>query len=123
MTETWFARWRRNFFAGLAAILPAVLSIAIVVWLFGTVRNFTDNVLFFVPRKWTHADGGSGPLLWYCSLLGALARYYAGKQLIALFDRLLLHIPLLNKIYSTIKQVNEAFSSGKKSSFSSEARR
>ncbi len=129
MTDTWFAHWRRNFFAGLAVILPAVVSIAIVVWLFGTVTNFTDRVLFFLPRRWTHAEGGTGSLLWYCSLLallvvivlisllGALARYYVGKQLIGLFDQLLLRIPLLNKIYSTIKQVNEAFSSGKKSSF------
>jgi uncharacterized membrane protein len=33
-------------------------------------------------------------------------------------DRLLLHIPLLNKIYATVKQVNEAFSPSNKSSFS-----
>ena len=129
MTDTWFAHWRRNFFAGLAVILPAVVSIAIVVWLFGTVTVFTDRVLFFLPRRWTHAEGGTGSLLWYCSLLalvvvivlisllGALARYYVGRQLIALFDHLLMRIPLLNKIYGTIKQVNAAFSSGKKSSF------
>jgi uncharacterized membrane protein len=32
-------------------------------------------------------------------------------------DLVLLRVPLLNKIYGTIKQVNEAFTSGKKSSF------
>jgi uncharacterized membrane protein len=51
------------------------------------------------------------------SLLGSLARYYLGKKLIALVDRALLRVPLLNKIYGTIKQVNEAFSSSSRSSF------
>jgi len=51
------------------------------------------------------------------TILGLLTRYYIGKRLIALMDTVMLRVPLLNKIYSTIKQVNEAFSSGKKSSF------
>ena len=51
------------------------------------------------------------------SVVGLLARYYVGKRLIAWLDSTLLRVPLLNKIYTTIKQVNEAFSSGKKSSF------
>ena len=32
-------------------------------------------------------------------------------------DTAMLRVPLLNKIYGTIKQVNEAFSSGKKTAF------
>ena len=51
------------------------------------------------------------------TILGLLTRYYIGKRLIALMDTVMLRVPLLNKVYSTIKQVNEAFSSGKKSSF------
>jgi len=37
--------------------------------------------------------------------------------MINLVENVLLRVPLLNKIYSTIKQVNEAFSVGKKSAF------
>src|SRR5207245_2416146 len=40
-----------------------------------------------------------------------------GRKVIQLVDRALLHIPLLNKIYGTLKQVNEAFVSSNKSSF------
>jgi uncharacterized membrane protein len=121
--------WRTNFLAGLAVILPAVISVAVVVWLFGTVSNITDTLLFFLPRRWTHQTGGSGPVYWYWSLVallvavllitlvGRLARNYLGRQLIHWLDTLLLSIPLLNKIYSTLKQVNDAFSSNKKSSF------
>ena len=124
-----FARWRANFVTGLAIVLPAVASIAVVVWLFGTVANITDTLLVFLPKEWTHRDGGTGAMHWYwslCALLltvlliglvGGLARYYIGKKLIALVDLVLLRVPLLNKIYGAIKQVNEAFSPSNKSSF------
>jgi uncharacterized membrane protein len=122
-------RWRANFLTGLAVVLPAVISIAIFRWLFGTVSNVTDTLLFFVPRVWTHAGDGEGPLWWYWSLLalvlglvlvtiaGRFARNYLGRQMIRTVDRLMFQVPLLNKIYGTVKQVNEAFSTGKKSSF------
>jgi uncharacterized membrane protein len=45
-----FGSWRTIFLAGLAVVLPAVISIAVVVWLFGTVANITDTLLFFLPR-------------------------------------------------------------------------
>src|ERR1043166_2531953 len=124
-----YLRWRANFFTGLAIVLPAVISIAVVVWLFGTVSNITDTLLIFLPKPWTHKDNGAGAMNWYWSLfalllavllvglVGSLARYYFGKKLIELVDLALLHVPLLNKIYSTIKQVNAAFSPSSKSSF------
>ncbi len=123
------ARGRANFFAGLAVVLPAVISLAVVFWLFRNVANITDLLLFFVPRRITRHGDGAGPMYWYWSVvafllaivlisaIGRLARHYVGKRLIALVDTVMLRVPLLNKVYSTIKQVNEAFSSGKKSSF------
>jgi len=49
------------------------------------------------------------------SMVGRLTRYYIGKKIIQLLDQGLLRVPLLNKIYVTIKQVNEAFTSNKSS--------
>jgi uncharacterized membrane protein len=124
-----FARWRRSFLAGLAVVLPGVITLAIVKWLFGTISSFTDSLLFFLPSTITHEDNGLGPVHWYWSVLalavaavmvtiiGVLARYYIGKRMIDLADSLMLRVPVLNKIYGTIKQVDQAFSSGKKSSF------
>jgi uncharacterized membrane protein len=122
-------RWRANFFAGLAVVMPIVVSVAIVVWLFGTVSNITDALLYPFPSAWTHHQGGLGPVKTHwslvafimaivlISLLGALARHYLGRKLIEMVDLVLLRVPLLNKIYGTIKQVNEAFSSNKRSAF------
>ena len=122
-------RWRANFLTGLAVVLPAVISLAVVKWLFGTVSSITDMLLIFVPKTLTHERNGEGPMYWNWSLvalvlaviligvIGLLTRYYLGKELIRWVDVTLLRVPLLNKIYGAIKQVNDAFSSGGKSSF------
>ena len=129
MKKSLLARWQANFWAGLVTVLPAVISVAVLVWLFKNVANLTDTLLLFLPHKLTHQDGGNGPLYWYWSLValllaifligavGVLARYYFGKQLIEWVDSALLRIPLLNKVYGTMKQVNDAFSTGSKTSF------
>lgn len=122
------ARWQANFYTGLAIILPAVISLAIIKWLFGTIANITDPLLFFLPKTWTHAPDGGGMYWWWSlfalllavlliSLIGRLARNFIGEKMIQMLDLFLLRVPLLNKIYGAIKQVNEAFISGNKSSF------
>jgi len=127
-------RWQANFYTGLAIILPVVISLGIMKWLFGTVANITDLLLFFlhwlpIDRNWIYVDGKDGQMLIHWSLLalclavglitltGRLARHFLGKKLIQLMDYIMLKVPLLNKIYGTLKQVNEAFTSSKKSSF------
>jgi uncharacterized membrane protein len=124
-----FASWQANFWAGLAIVLPAVISLAVLRWLFGTVANITDTLLIFLPTKLTHHDAGNGPMYWYWSLValvlaifligtvGLLARNYFGRKIIEWVDSALLRIPLLNKIYGATKQVNDAFSSGSKTAF------
>jgi uncharacterized membrane protein len=131
--KTLFARWRASFFTGLFIVLPGVVTLAVVKWFFGTVSSFTDALLFFLKYfldpKIIYVNGESGPMFWYWSALalllgvaivstiGGMTRYYMGKRLIAWADNLMLRVPILNKIYGTIKQVDEAFTSGKKSSF------
>jgi uncharacterized membrane protein len=46
-----------------------------------------------------------------------LTRYYIGKKLVQLMDYILLNVPLLGKIYGTVKQVNQAFAGENKSNF------
>ena len=133
MKKSFFVRSRASFLTGLAITLPAIISIAAVKWLFGTVSSFTDTLLFFLKYcaldpKYVYVNGQSGAMFWYWSLLalllavvlistvGVLARYYIGKRLIEWLDTAMMNVPLLNKFYGAIKQVNEAFS-GNKNSF------
>ena len=129
MKNSLFTRWQANFWAGLAIVLPAVISVAVLAWLFGTVANVTDTLLIFLPRGLTHRDQGNGTMYWYWSLValilavfligfvGLLARNYFGKRIIEWVDSALLRVPLLNKIYGATKQVNDAFSSSNKTAF------
>ena len=113
---------------GLAVILPTVITLGIIKWLFGTVASFTDLLLIFLPQSWTH-DPVTGRMYWYyslaafllavviVSLIGLLTRYYIGKQMIAWLDGMMYRVPLLNKIYGAIKQINDSFGASSKHSF------
>jgi len=130
--KSFFGHWRSSFLTGLAVTLPALLTLAAVKWLIGTISSMTDLLLFFLPRSLTHeslvnANDGKGPMYWYwsleafilavvlISLVGVLARNYIGKKIIDWTDRVLMRVPFLNKIYSAIKQVNDAFAGNKHS--------
>jgi uncharacterized membrane protein len=133
VTDNHFINWRRNFFAGLAIILPGVISLWVIIWLFFTISKITDTLLIFMPVTVTHQDSslgpGTGPLHWYWSLValllaivlitlvGVLTRNYIGHQFLEWIDSTLLRVPLFNKIYGTTKQVNDAFASSNKTSF------
>lgn len=133
---TLLGRTRRNFFTGLAVVLPVIISIGVALWLFNQAVAVSDILLYpfrFVPGLelsdiWK--DGVSGSELYFgwkvvaileavilTGLLGFLTRYYIGKKLVQLMDYVLMNVPLLGKIYGTVKQVNQAFTSEKKSSF------
>jgi uncharacterized membrane protein len=121
---------RANFFAGLALVLPGVISVAVLLWIFRNVSNLTDTLLFFLPERWTHQplpNGQLGPMQWYWSLValalaillvclaGRYGRNYFGRKAMEWIENAILRVPLLNKIYSTVKQVNASFSSNKTS--------
>ena len=130
--KSFFARWRSSFLTGLAVTLPALLTLAALKWLIGTISGVTDLLLFFLPKTLTHEGliyphDGKGEMHGYWSLValalavvlisvvGVLARYYIGKKIIEWTDRVLMRVPLLNKFYSAIKQVNDAFAGNKHS--------
>lgn len=132
MRKSIFARWRACFFTGFVVTLPALLTLAALKWLIGTISSITDLLLFFLPRTLTHEslvnpNDGKGPMFWSWSLValilavvlismaGVLARYYIGKKMIDWTDRVLMQVPLLNKFYGAIKQINEAFAGNKHS--------
>jgi uncharacterized membrane protein len=129
--KTLFARWRRSFLTGLAVSLPALLTLAAVKWIFGTISSFTDALMFFLPHllkpELIYQNGLSGQMFWYWSLLalalaavlitgvGVLAQYYIGKRMLEWLDTAMMNVPMVNKFYGAIKQVNEAFAGNKHS--------
>lgn len=132
MRKTIFARWRRSFLTGLAVTLPALVTLAAMKWIFGTISSFTDTLLFFLPyflkAKVIYVNGQDGAMFWYWSALalalaaalitaiGLLAQYYIGRRMLEWLDIAMMNVPVVNKFYGAIKQVNDAFS-GNKNSF------
>jgi uncharacterized membrane protein len=129
VNKSLLGRFRSSFLTGLAVVLPAVISVGALVYLFRTAANITDILLFFVPHRLTHSNNGDGPLYWYWSAaafalavclicaVGVAARNYFGRKMIEWVDRALLLVPFLNKIYGATKQVNQALTSGNRESF------
>jgi uncharacterized membrane protein len=128
--NNFFKHARANFFAGLALVLPSVITVAVLMWIFHNVSNLTDTLLFFLPERWTHAalpNGQMGPIQWYWSLValalaiflvclvGRYGRNYFGRKTMEWIDHAIMRVPLMNKIYGTVKQVNASFSSNKSS--------
>lgn len=120
-------RQRANFFTGLAVILPFVASVAVVLWLFGTISHVTNLLLIFFPPEWVTQNDGTIHRVWslvalllallLITVLGALTRYYVGKKALGVFEAALLRIPVFNKIYGAVKQLNDAFSPSNRSAF------
>ena len=130
--KTRLGRARRNFFTGLAVVLPVIISIIVALWLFEKAGNVSKILLFpfkYIPGIDADSFKNGDELVWYwgvvaifeaivlTGLRGSLTRYYVGKKLVQLMDYVLLNVPLLGKIYGTVKQVNQAFASDKKSNF------
>ena len=132
---TLLGRTRRNFFTGLAVVLPVIISIGVALWLFNQAVAVSDILLYPIRfifglelnDIWKDGPGSDLYFGWkvvaileaviLTGLLGFLTRYYVGKKLVQLMDYVLMNVPLLGKIYGTVKQVNQAFTSEKKSSF------
>jgi len=125
--NNFLAHWRGNFLTGLAVVMPALISVYVLVLIFGNLTAVTDKLLFFLPDSLTHRS--ESQIYWYWSMvalalavsivcgIGVLARNYFGKRMIEWMDSALMHVPFLNKIYGATKQVNDALTSGNKESF------
>jgi uncharacterized membrane protein len=124
MPETRFTSLRNAFFTGLLLLAPLVVTVWAVTYIIslvgGSVRPLYDR---FLPESLSHL-----PFLWdvlatfivfaLISLLGFVSRYFLGKYLLGLGERMLQAIPGVNTVYSSVKQIVATFSSEKRNLFS-----
>lgn len=105
MKTKFWARVRRWWVAGILVLLPTALT-AWVVW---TLFRFFDDILGLQLRALGISVFGLGFVLLnlLLLLLGFVATNFLGKRAFALWDRLMHRVPLINKIYSTLRQIAE----------------
>lgn len=124
---------RKNFFAGILVILPAVVTIFVLCWIFDRLisplvqKALRPLVLLLIPHnlEWL-LEIGRG-FLWnilsvimlvvIIVLLGVVARNIIGKKLIGLGERILGRLPIISKIYTSVRQIANAFLGEKTSCF------
>jgi len=115
-------RVRRLFLAGLAIILPLIITL----WLLGILLDIVDAVSAPIilailgatfpeyardPAFTTYVVPVIGVLLTLLLILlaGALATNLLGREIVAGFDRLMMRLPLVRGIYGAARQVLDTF--------------
>lgn len=105
MPHPFWSRLRRYWIAGLFILAPTALT-AWVVW---SLFTFFDGILGHELRARGISVFGLGFVLLnvLLLLLGFLAANLLGRRLFALWDRVMHRVPLINKIYATLRQIAE----------------
>jgi len=106
---------KKSFVTGVFVIVPLVVSVALLLWFFEKVDNLfspvIDGIVRVVLPGMSHIPGTgilSGIVV--ILLVGMIARNVVGKRLLDALDRLIQRLPGFRTVYSTIKQLTNAFS-------------
>ncbi|MDA8107450.1 MAG: DUF502 domain-containing protein [Betaproteobacteria bacterium] len=112
---------KKYFIAGLLIWIPLLITI----WVLQLIIDTLDQSLLLLPASWrpdalfgVHIPG-LGALL---SLLivfatGVLAANFIGQRLVDLWNGILKRIPVVNSIYSSVKQVSDTLFSSRSQAF------
>ena len=119
------ASFRNHFLTGLFVILPSIVTIWIVIFifrLFGSPIGNVINTIFIGNRLNSFHETIIGFLIAISliSLIGYFARMTFTKQIARFVENYVMGLPIINSIYSTMKKIIESVTSDK-SSFKSVA--
>lgn len=113
---------RNYILTGLFVTLPLIMSIAITVWLLKIVTNGVINLIpysikgnLFLNSLIRLATLVS--LMAILAFIGLVAKLVFIRKTFSIGEKLLVRIPLFNKIYISIKQISHAFWSEEKTIF------
>ncbi len=104
---------RGTFFSGLLVLLPAGLT-AYILWLLVRIVGGMVGPQVGLSRLLTRAFGRYIPgteilvTIAVVLLIGAVTRYWLGHRILNLFERTLLALPVLSKIYWATRQLSHA---------------
>jgi len=112
---------RRRFVTGFFVLVPLVISLVALIWVFGVVDGFTAPLYarYFDRYFGTDVPPGMGILTTAVLILlvGALATNVLGKRVLQRGEGYLLRIPVFRTVYAPVKQLVLAFSPDNESGF------
>lgn len=131
--------FRRFFLRGMAAVLPTLLTVTIIVYLFNFVQGnigkpINQGVIFIVSRIWPERTFDQWHAWWYGRIylsyagfivaiigvyfFGRFVGSLVGRAAWKLIEKTLTRTPLIKQIYPNVKQVTDFFFSDRKVQFS-----
>jgi len=137
--------FKRFFFRGLAAALPTLLTVAILIYVFTAIQEyvgdyFTEAARWTVAKIWVHAtdkpadelpnllrEGEWQKYFWWVGFLFALICVYIFGRFIASFigrwlwrivERGFFRVPIIKQVYPYVKQITDFVFSEKRVEFS-----
>jgi uncharacterized membrane protein len=107
---------RNIFFTGLLVLTPIVVTAYVFYQLFIRIDGLLGGKIIELTGYQIPGMGFVAVLL-LILFAGVLARNLIGKRLIQLGEAIVNRIPLINRIYSAVQQLSQAFFSGKRAVF------
>lgn len=107
---------RKIFFAGLLVLTPLVVTVYVFYQLFIKVDGLLGGKLWELTGRRIPGMGFVAVIL-LILFAGVFARNFIGKRLIQMAEAVMNRIPLINRIYSAVQQLSQAFFSGKRAVF------
>ena len=106
---------RSKLFAGIATAIPLFLTYFLLKFLFQTLDDMSTPIL----DKFGIEIPGLGILLTLALIfsLGALVTNFLGRKIFNLGEKILKRVPIVNTIYSTLKQITDTFTKGTSDTF------
>jgi uncharacterized membrane protein len=107
---------RNIFFTGLLVLTPIVVTAYVFYQLFVRVDGLLGGKLIELTGYRIPGMGFVAVIL-LILFVGVLARNFIGKKLIQMGEAIVNRIPLINRMYSAVQQLSQAFFSGKRAVF------
>ena len=112
---------RKYFVTGLLILVP----LAITLWVLNLFISTMDQSLLLLPERWRpeavvgfHIPGlGTILTLLIIFLTGLATRNFIGKRVVIAWEAVVIRIPVVNTIYSSVKQVSDTLFSSSGNAF------
>lgn len=111
-------RIRRIFLAGLLLLLPALVSLYLLIFLFTAIDSIFSSFFLVIFNR---TIPGLGFLLTIAFIFGVglIATNVLGHKVLKQVEKTFANLPLVKPIYAAIRQIIDAFSGDRKNIFES----
>jgi uncharacterized membrane protein len=122
MIKKVFKHLRTKIFTGILVVLPLGITFLVLEFVFNTLDNILGPIMpevkVYLFNRNFHVPGlGILGFFLMLYLVGVIATNVMGRKLVSWADSLFTYIPVVKNIYSSSKQLTDAFSTARKGSF------